>query len=299
MKFRMIIWLLAVGSAWSLGAAEAAKLSLKSGDRVVMTYNAGHVPSPIPDQDYYGRSGFIHPVFTPEGRVVTEAFPADHPHQHGLMFAWTTATYDGRKINFWDQKRREGIIRHARTIHADDHRIVVGLEHVSITNTPAATALTETWEITRVANKAMNVFDLVSTQNCATDKPVTMRKYHYGAMAVRGAANWMKEGASMKTDEGKDRKAGNHSRPRWVVLSGNVDGAPCGIVAMSHPDNFRSPQPVRLHPTKPYFCFAPMVTGEFKIKPGTPYMSRYRLIAFDGKPDRSKFEALWRQFTGK
>ena len=54
---------------------------------------------------------------------------------------------------------------------------------------------------------------------------------------------------------------------------------------LDHPANFRSPQPVRLHPNKPYFCFAPMVPGAFEIAPGRPYVSRYRLVLHDGRPD--------------
>jgi hypothetical protein len=298
MNSRSIIVIIGTCLALVSSAAEQSQLSLKSGDRTVLSYNVTHQPSPISGAAYYGRSGFIHPLFTPAGRMVTEAFPADHPHQHGLMFAWTTATFEGRKLNFWDQKKQEGIIEHARTIHADDRRIVVELRHVDITNATPKTALSETWELTHVPHPTMNVIDLVSTQNCATQSPVTLRKYHYGGMAVRGAENWMAEGADMRTDEGKDRQAGNHTRPRWVTMAGKVDGADCGIVAMCHPENFRAPQSVRLHPNKPYFCFAPMVLGEFKIKPGSPYVSRYRIIAFDGEPDPKKLEALWRQYTG-
>lgn len=296
---RFIVALALLSGSANAPGAEQAKLSLKSNGKTVMTYNAAYVTSPVKDAPYYGRSGFIHPVLTPAGKVVTDAFPKDHPHQHGLMFAWTTGTFEGRKINFWDQKRQQGIIEHARTVHADKNRIQVELRHVETHAGKRKTVLNETWELIRIPHKELNVFDLVSTQTCASKKPVTMRKYHYGAMMIRGAENWMTEGGRMITDEGKQRKDGNHSRPRWVSVSGNVDGEPCGITAMSHPSNFRSPQPVRLHPTKPYFCFAPMVLGEFSIEPGKPYVSRYRIIAFDGEPDRRKLEAQWQQFTRK
>lgn len=295
MNLRFIVFLLACVA--SAEAADQPTISLRKGDRAVLTYRVALVPSPIEDAPYYGRSGFIHPVFTPSGKVVTEAFPADHPHQHGLMFPWTTATFEGRKINFWDQKRQQGVIEHARTVSANRRRLVVELRHVDHTGRKPTTVLNETWELSLVKHSSMNVFDLVSTQTCATARPVKNRQYHYGGMAVRGAAGWLEQGASMRTDEGKDRKEGNHSRPKWVVLSGQVEGAPCGIVTMSHPKNFRAPQPVRLHPTKPYFCFAPMVLGEFTIAPGKPYVSRYRFIAFDGEPNELEFKKIWQDFA--
>jgi hypothetical protein len=82
-------------------------------------------------------------------------------------------------------------------------------------------------------------------------------------------------------------------------MSGEIDGATCGLAALSHPQNFRSPQPVRLHPNKPYFCFAPMVLGDFRIEAGKPYVSRYRFVAFDGQGDASELDAIWKAFASK
>ena len=42
----------------------------------------------------FERSGFLHPVFTPKGRCVTESFPADHPHQQGIFSAWVKTAHD-------------------------------------------------------------------------------------------------------------------------------------------------------------------------------------------------------------
>ena len=62
-----------------------------------------------------------------------------------------------------------------------------------------------------------------------------------------------------------------------------------GVTIFCHPENFRAPQPVRLHPSMPYFCFAPMVLGDFTIEKSEPYVSRYRFLIHDGPvvPDAS------------
>lgn len=284
--------------SFTVNAAEPqAKLLLADGERKLAIYNADFVPSPDRDAPWYGRSGFVHPVFTPAGRVVTSGFPSDHLHQHGLMFAWTSARVDGRKVDFWNSKKQEGHVEHVETVSASPDRIAVRLRHVDDSVKPALTVLRETWEITRVPHAGMNVFDLVSTQHCEAGREFKLKQYHYGAMCLRGADAWMDGKATFVTSEGRDRIAGNHSRPHWVMMHGKVDGAPCGIAAMSHPGNFRAPQPVRLHPKMPYFCFAPMVAGDFAIKPGEPYVSRFRFVAFDGAPDRDALESLWRTFS--
>ena len=66
---------------------------------------------------------------------------------------------------------------------------------------------------------------------------------------------------------------------------------------MGHPDNFRFPQSVRLHPKKPYFCFAPMVEGQFAIEPGKEYVSRYRYSIHTGHPDARAANRLWHDYA--
>ncbi len=289
--------LLCLGQS-ALPAAEPATLSLSVDGRTLLTYNAHYIDSPAADQPWYGRSGFIHPVYTPSGRVVTEGFPADHMHQHGLMFAWTSAEFDGRPVDFWNSKKQAGFIEHVETVRADADTIAVKLRHIDETATIPTVVLKETWEIKHAAHDSMNVFDLVSTQTCATDRPLMIKEFHYGGMCVRGPAAWLKQ-ATMVTNEGKQRDEGNHSRPHWVALSGEIDGQVCGIAAMSHPTNFRAPQPVRLHPNKPYFCFAPMVLGDFQIEPDKPYVSRFRFAAFDGQPNADELNKLWKAYANQ
>lgn len=277
--------------------------ALLADDRPILVYNAQAVSTPDPQAPWLTRSGFIHPVYTPQGRVVTDAFPADHPHQHGLMFAWTSATYEGQRVDFWNSHKKQGKIEHVKTMKADDAAIRVKLRHVITAGKHAdTTVLHETWAITRVPHETMNVFDLVSVQTCATDKPVSIRKHNYGAMCIRGPASWS-NGDAMLTSKGQSQANGNHTRPNWVAMFGQIskpaDFKPqwAGIAAMSHPSNFQSPQPVRLHPEMSYFCFAPMILSEFVIKPGEPYVSRFRFVAYDGKPDAELLEAIWQDFS--
>ena len=260
-------------------------LALTDGGRTILTYQAATADSPDPASPWYARSGFIHPVRTPSGRIVTNDFPADHLHQHGLMMAWTSALINGRKVDFWNSHKKEGRVEHVETVRADADTIVVKLRHLNDTVQPPETVLLETWQITRVPHPTMHVFDLVSTQACVMPQALQIKKYHYGGLCVRGAAGWA-EGLTVTTSGGRNRADGNHAREKWVAMSGVVDGAPCGLACLGHPNNFRAPQPVRIHPEMPYFSFAPAVLGDFEITPDAPFISRYRFVAFDGAPDR-------------
>jgi hypothetical protein len=80
-------------------------------------------------------------------------------------------------------------------------------------------------------------------------------------------------------------------------MGGSIDGRPAGIAILDHPSNFRHPQPTRLNPDNPFFNYSPSVAGEWRIEPGTPYVSRYRFITYEGQPDRALIDRLWNDYA--
>ncbi len=301
-------------------ACEPAAVCKETDDTIVVTMRGKHVltyhkKEHVPEgiSAGYARSGFLHPVTTPAGRAVTDGFPRPHhAHQHGVFMAWTKCRFDGRKINFWEHHRGGGRVRHDKVLHikneADFAEFRVRLIHSDRTAPGGETAvLHDVWTVRVPVVKPgdPHVIDIRSEQQCASGRPLTQEKYHYGGMAIRGSAQWinleyekaknkkgLKPGCTMLTSEGKDQHNGNHSRPNWVAIFGPVDGQTAGAALLTHPDNFRHPQAVRLHPNMPYFCYAPMVDGAFAIKPGETYTSRYRVVAFDGQSDSKRLNEL-------
>ncbi len=78
-----------------------------------------------------------------------------------------------------------------------------------------------------------------------------------------------------------------------MSFTGQIDGQPVTITILSHRDNFRSPQPARIHPTKPYFVFSPCVDDEFVIHRDHPFFSRYRFIVTDAPADAAWLNERW------
>jgi hypothetical protein len=278
-------------------------LLLAVGERPVLRYQHALMPSADPEMPCYSRSGFIHPVYDPHRRMLTDSMPPDHMHQHGLMFAWVNTTFEGRTVDFWNSKKKLGEIRHVALEGMVSGPVLAGfmarLDHIDLTAPSGPkTVLHEIWQV-RVYNRADGfLFDLRSTQTCAETSPLVLNKYEYGGMCIRGNSAWLEpEVSSFLTSDGKDRKAGNHSRPRWVDLTGRLEGQASGMTVFCHPSNFRFPLPVRLHPTKPYFCWAPMVLGSFSLEPGKPYVSAYRFFVHSGKPDVALTERLWNDYA--
>ncbi len=65
------------------------------------------------DPIYY-RSGYLHPIFTPAGKIVTDDYGERNTHQHGIWTAWSRTEFQGRSPNFWDPKPGTGRIEFDR-----------------------------------------------------------------------------------------------------------------------------------------------------------------------------------------
>jgi hypothetical protein len=282
---------------------DGKRLLVKVQGRPALQYNIAEVPSPPGLEEFYARSGYIHPLFNPAGQAVTDDFPPDHAHQHGLFFAWVNTTFEGRNLDFWNQAKKTARIKHAGLDDAVGGNVlgqfVARLRHEDLTPLGGPKpVLDETWTV-RVYNLSdLVLVDLQSVQRCASASPLIVNQNNYGGMALRGAREWYHQKESdFLTSEGKTRADGNATAARWVEMYGLIDGRPSGVIAMTAPENLRSPEPVRLHPEKPYFCFAPMILGQFTLEPGKQYTWRYRYAVHMGKPDAALAERLWRDFA--
>lgn len=275
------------------------------GKTPVLEYNVDIRPSPVESPSYYARSGFIHPIYDPAGNILTDDFPPDHYHQHGIMFPYKKTLFRGEFVNFWEQSARLGDIFHQDVVTTITGPVYGGfickLDHIAFPKTEKqTTVLNEVWQVKVYKTKSIFLVDFLSHQRCATDQPLLIQQNHYGGFAIRGRRNWS-EGGDFLTSEGKSKTNGNHTRPNWVDIYGPVPSAESatlsGFAVLGHPDNFQAPQPVRLHPSMPYYCFAPMVLGDFKIKPGHVFTSRYRFVIHLGKAQPNEITRFYDDYA--
>lgn len=284
-------------------------LSFSVDDQSVLKYWVKPRPLPSPEIDsVYLRGGYVHPIRTPSGRVVTGDYPPDHLHHHGLWAAWTNTTFRGRGPDFWNMGKGEAAVVPMALDSSWSGPVQAGLRarhrYVDYSGAEPVTALYEQWTL-RVYDVssgeddfAYRLFDLTVDQHAASASPLTLLQYHYGGVAVRGRDAWYgPENAHFLTSKRKTQADGNETRARWTYIGGEVEGKQAGLAMLGHPTNFRAPQPVRIHPEMPYFCYAPPQLGPWSISPGQPYQVRYRFVVFDGTPDANALDRLWNDYA--
>ncbi len=281
---------------------------LQKGSQTILRYNKSIQRPPVGMNPIYASSGYIHPVFTPTGHIASGSFSEDHPHQRGIFMAGTNTTFRGKKVDFWNLHQNLGRTEHKKTLstgtHSNSASFTVALNHVATVANQETVVLNEIWKVSAHATEGEYfVFDIESSQSLATVDPLLFNEYHYGGMAMRGSNFWTPLESNpdgtcdFLTSDGHTRIEGNHSHPRWVSMNGIVDGTAANVTVLCHPNNFRFPQAVRIHPKMPYFTFAPMFDGEFSIQPGETYTSIYRYLVTSSKPDPAWIDSKWREMS--
>ena len=284
-------------------AEDAVTFRLRT--KLVITYRGGHgiLPSGAPEE--YRRAGYLHPLVTPGGVVVSGDYPTNHRHHHGVWTSWTKTEFEGRAPDFWNMGQKKGRVDMIQWLGsratAEGAEVEVLHRYVDLTAKEPVTVLHEGWRVGVNATRPgqPHQIDLTVRQTNVTDHPLVLPQYRYGGLGFRGLDVWDgAENCRFLTSEGTtNRIEGNESRARWCWIGGSVGGVVAGVALLGHPTNLRHPEPMRLHPTDPFFCWAPQQLGEFVIPPKGTHVLRYRILVMDGLPDPGRIEAHWKTWT--
>jgi hypothetical protein len=258
---------------------------------------------------YYGRSGFVHPLRSPAGYRLTDDFPRGHTHQHGFFTAWTHASVDGDTLDFWNQQKEQATVAHAALLDSLSGpqlaQLRVTLDHLRLLGRDSVKVLEEEWRLRAYRQPDGFLLELQMRQQPVDEVAFVALQYHYGGFGLRGAAAWNAVDSvhflgepRFLTPETHDRVAANHSRPAWLALYGPVsDTDTAGLAYLGDPANLRAPQPVRVHPSMPYFSVTPSQLGDLPIASDTPFFVRYRFFLFDGPADPQRLDQLARDLA--
>jgi hypothetical protein len=266
----------------------------------LFVYNIREVMPPADSPALYRRSGFIHPLYTPGGQVVTDAFPSNHAHQPAIFHAWTHTMYKGKHVDFWNQHKKEGTVGNAKLISTRTgpvySEMVTKQEYISLEH---GTILSEYWTIRIYNTGSQHIFDLTIRQENITKDTLHLLKYIYGGMAFRGSAEWDRfnkaryhSNWSVLTSEGYKDTSANNTAAKWVMVTGPVQGRSASATVIGHPSNFRYPQKIRVHPEMPYWVFSPVIDEGFDIAPHGTYTARYRYLVTKNTPSAQDIGSL-------
>ena len=123
-------------------------LDYKMGEKLLFSYNYATVYPVSGVDSVYKRSGFIHPLKTLGGEVMTNCSPADHYHHFGLWYAWTKPRSKETRSISGTYHKKQGTVRFRNFERVSDNGFVATLDHVVYPDSPAEkVAMNERLEI--------------------------------------------------------------------------------------------------------------------------------------------------------
>jgi hypothetical protein len=291
-------------------------VTLRHRDNPILSYY--HALRTVPDgvDPIFQRSGFIHPLYSPDGAILTRIQPPDHYHHYGIWNPWTVVKIDGRDVDFWNLAKGEGTVRFAGLLSTIAGPVYTGFkarqEHVMFAGKEKTekVAMNEVWDVRasamKVDDRTVWVVDLTTTLCNALPSDIELSAYRYGGgLGFRATDNWTKENVFVLTSEGKKRNDADGTRARWCDVrgTGRTNAGTAGILFLSHSANREHPEPMRVWPDTTqgnglfFFEFCPIRLNGWTLKPGHEYVLRYRMLIYDGTINPETAEILWKNFT--
>ncbi len=254
------------------------RLELSENGKPAFVYNYGmQLPAGVPENRR--RAGYLHPVWTPDGAVVTDDFPKDHYHHRGIFWAWPIVRVEGKRYDQWlvsggandrferwiakSAEGKEARLEVENGWYAGERKIVK--ETVAIVAHPVAGA------------ERMLEFRLAWE---ATGEPVEVSGQPdpkgYGGFSVRFAP---REKTAVTTDKGIEARDSDLVPHPWARLDGVFGGRRAGLRIDIDPSNPGAPNGWCL---RSYGFLGVDYPGHetHVLKKGAPVVMRYRVTLF-------------------
>ena len=271
-------------------------LTLRDGRLEVLTFRFGDQLKEGVDPKYI-RSGYIHPLFSLDGRMLTDDFPKDHFHHHGLFWTWPVVRTRGQTTQTWhpaSPSLRQHFVRwlkrEARGDAAElsvesvwklDGREIVASEIVKLDIQPADN-ISRTIDIELRLEAVGGPLELQGTPD---------QNKGYGGLCLRGAE--MFTGATLATEQGVQKEDAVNTSFRWADLSNRELGVSI-FVSPDHPGFpvawlIRTSYGGVLNPSWP--GLKPAI-----LQPGKPIVLRYRLYIHRGDAASGGVQEAYRRY---
>ncbi|MEJ2615459.1 MAG: PmoA family protein [Ignavibacteriaceae bacterium] len=282
-------------------------------DKNLLSYFFKTVYPPKGIDTAFKRNGFIHPLWSPHGQVLTRIQPPDHYHHYGIWDPWTHVLFEGDTVDFWNLGDKKGTVCFADFVSIENGPVFSEYEalqkHIVFKkNGKEKTAIDELQSVKVYLpdeNQDYYIIDMSIELNCTSESPVLLLKYRYGGLGWRATEEWDNKNSEVLTSEGKTRKDADGSKARWCIVQGTVDHGKdyAGIAWISYPSNYNSPEPLRIWPENQngrgdvFVNFSPTKDGDWLLKPGKKYLLRYRFIVFNNHFTKEKAESAWEYYA--
>ena len=304
MSLKNVLWALCIPSLASaqisVGENEN-QLMISNEANDLLCYHKGPIEPPTGVDRVFRRSGVLHPIKTPGNGVITGIHPSDHYHHIGIWHAWVNTVHGLDKPDFWNLKKKTGLVRFSKVLEKTNNGFVVEQEQVAFKGEEKieTVVLKEKLKISVAVRRKSNVIDYELTQTNVSGVKLELPAYRYGGpLAYRGPLSWNKSNGNYLTSEGKDRENSHATRAKWCMAYGDVETGKGTILFLGHPDNHDAPNRLRTwNNGKMFLNWVPIQEHPFAIGAGDSVTWKFRIVVTDGVMAKETAEQWWSEYS--
>jgi hypothetical protein len=304
MALKFLIPVVAFVPFW-VGAVEVVDtektLVISHEGRGILTYQKAEMDPPAGVDPIFRRSGFIHPLHSPKGGVVTGIHPADHYHHLGIWHAWVKTVHGDDHPDFWNLKTGTGRVRFVKVLEKGASGFTVEQEQIAYKGVQKkeTVVLREQLAIAAEFREGVNIVDYQLTQTNVSGVKLELPAYRYGGpLAWRGPLGWNAGNSDYLTSSGKKRADSHQSRAQWITVHGPAGTGEVSVLFLCHPSNFDAPQRLRTWPDgKMFLNWVPVQERPFAIGAGDSITWRFRVIVADDLLSADDQEKWWADYA--
>ncbi|MEZ4990389.1 MAG: PmoA family protein [Saprospiraceae bacterium] len=250
----------------------------------------------------YARAHYIHPLYSLHNTVLTENMPKDHPHHHGVFWAWhqnfvgETSVGDAWALeNFsWEVAKAEvdrsasSCVLRTEVLWKSPLWLDENGKEKAFVREKTDIAIHRSKENYRVIDFRIELHALEAGFQIggSTDE----KGYSGFSWRIRLPDELTFAGAR---GEVQPQNLALDAGP-WMNITGNLDGQAGneGVLVIDHPGNPGYPQPWILRSKNSMQNAAFPGREKIEIKPDQPLLLRYRMVIYDGALSRAQIDRL-------
>ena len=257
-------------------------LGVFDGEEPVLVYNHGVITKEsVPEKDHRRkRSCYIHPVYGLSGEVLTDDFPRDHYHHHGIFWTWPHVGVDGEEHDIWAGNTIWQKFVKRLDCRAGPVAAVIGVENGWFVGDKKV-MIERVWITAHKVAAETRALD-IQLVFIPTDKPVTLwgaQGKSYGGLTVRFRPPSSKDPATVITvHEGVTDVDLSESPQPWADYTSKLGGhdTQSGASVFIGPDHPDYPPTWLLRHYGPLCVGWPGVIAK-TFEPGVPIRLNYRI----------------------
>lgn len=282
-------------------AGDGNYYDVAEGERPVLRYNFGNVPVPdgtpahFAPGESYERGDYISPLYGPDGEVLTDDYPRDHPHHRGVWWSWPVTRWREEVFDIWAVV---GV--HARPVSM--HRAEAG-PVLALLEPESVWKWRDQDSIVR-EEVAIRAFRRTSYGR-AVDVEVRLTALVEG-VAIGGRPNAGYGGFTLRAAPCQERQITLHTDPvgalprrAWLDYSGLFEGGKglSGVTILEHVDNPDYPNPQHQYPDCNCVMPAYPALREVPLPKGETLVLKHRLWIHPGGADEQQLADVWSAYA--